>query len=682
MIGHGTLRRIQVVAFLCIVPLVLVLGRVAWLQLVRGESLNRRAESQHVRRVWIPPLRGTIEDRNGKPLAYTMFNYSIVAEPAKVKNPKRTARTLASALGVSASGIEKRLRSKRASVYLERKVTPMLERRVNLSSLDGIREKLELKRVYPQGESAAHLVGFLNRSKNGRAGIEGELNDMLRGHPGWATELRDGLGNSYLALGHRSKPARTGHDIQLTIDGTLQDVAASELREAAKRLDASGASLIAVDPATGEILAMVSWPSYDPERIGESRVDARRNRVITDPYEPGSTFKLVAATTALEDGLFDPGTAIHCENGVHDFGGYRISDHHPYGLLTFKRCFAVSSNIAFAKIGKLCGPRLYDVGRKFGFGSPTGIPLAGEAAGLLRSPDRWSGRSAATLAIGYEVLATPLQMAMAYAAVANDGVLLRPKIIRTITDPDGKEVYRTKPEFVRRVMKKETARTIRSFMGEVMVDGTGAAAALSWVTVGGKTGTTEKYVAGSGYSRSKHYASFVGMAPLENPKIVCFVMIDEPNEKAKFGGSAAAPVFRELLEGFGRLPRSWIRPDYDSMAVEAPREPRGLQKLMPGPARADAREFMINASPEKGMPDVRGESLRRALQILGAHGITARFNGRGVILKQSPEPGARIPGKVDLVCSERAAGRIVLASRTDALKEEIRGNGSGSSGWR
>jgi len=272
---------------------------------------------------------------------------------------------------------------------------------------------------------------------------------------------------------------------------------------------------------------------------------------------------------------------------------------------------------------------------------------------------------------------------MAYAAVANDGVLMRPRLVLSITDPDGKVVFESKPEKVRRVMDEDLARTIRSFMQEVMTAGTGTGAALSWVNVGGKTGTTEKYVVGSGYSRTRHYASFVGIAPLDDPKIVCFVMIDEPNQTASYGGSAAAPVFHEMLEAFGRLPGSWLGPDYEVITVEAPRHARGLRRLMSGPPAASAAESGITVSSGGGLPNVRGKSLRLALQILGAYGVTAKIEGSGVVSTQSPAPGSRIRGSVDLFCSEEAEARIVLASETDALREEIRNApGSGSSDWR
>jgi cell division protein FtsI (penicillin-binding protein 3) len=668
MIRRSAFPRLNLVILASSVPLLLVWGRVAWLQIVDGSEMNRRAESQHVRRVWQPPVRGTVSDRNGEPLAYTMNNYSLVAEPGKVKNPRQTATTLAKALHTSPRRLERLLRSKRQQVFLERRVTPMLERRVDISSLPGIAERLELKRVYPLGESAAHVVGYLDHSAQGSGGIESELDELLRGVPGWATELRDAKGNTYLALGKRSKPARRGHDVALTLDAKLQDVAASELRKAAEQLDARGGALVAVDPSTGEVLALVSWPAFDPERIGETSLDALRNRAVVDPYEPGSTFKLVAATCALQEGLLAPATPIHCEEGRYDFGGYVITDHHPHGTLTFKDAFAKSSNIAFGKVGVRCGESLYRVARAFGFGSPTGINLAGESGGVLHAPRDWSKRSAATLAIGYEVMATPIQLAMAYAAVANEGVRMRPKLIRSVTDADGKVVYRCRPEPMGRVMKPELARTLLSFMRGVMVSGTGMEANLDWITVGGKTGTSEKFTAGSGYSNSRHYASFVGIAPLDDPKVVCLVVLDEPKVMT-YGGSAAAPVFSNLLDAFGRLPGAWLSPDYAQVQVEDVKEPAS-KPLVP-PALADSGERTPGTlSPPRGLPDVRGESMRQALQVFRAYGVTTEVHGTGVVERQSPPPGSPATGSAHLFGSRGSGRTVVMASSGNAFRKE------------
>jgi cell division protein FtsI (penicillin-binding protein 3) len=670
MTGRVSRARLALAVVLAALPLVAVLGRVGWLITVRGDEISRRAESQHLRRVWIPPHRGKVTDRNGEPLAYTMFNYSIMAEPSQVEDPRGTARALGRALGVSPVRIERQLRSPRREVYIQRTITPMMERRVDLGSLPGIHEKLELKRVYPLGESAAHVIGFLDFDEKGRAGIEGEFDDFLRGQPGWTTELRDAHGNSYFALGQRSKPAKEGNEVVLTLDAVLQDVAASELQAAAESLDAKGGTLVAVDPKTGDVLAMVSWPFYDPERVREADPSNLKNRVVTDPYEPGSTFKIVAASTALADGLLKPGTPIHCENGRYSFGSYVITDHHPYGTLPFKSCFAVSSNIAFAKVGNLCGDRLYKTARALGFGTPTGIGLAGESGGLLRPPSQWSKRSAGTVAIGYEVTATPLQLAMAYATAANGGVLMRPQLVKRIVDPSGHVLFESHPQAVRRVFSPEVAATLRSFMREVMVNGTGKDSNLEWIETGGKTGTTEKLVDGH-YTGTRHYASFVGLAPIDDPKIVCAIMLDEP-KGATFGGSAAAPVFKEMLEAFGRLPGSWLKPQYAQLAVDVPSR-REAMGFGPGVSQAEGHDGNGGTlSPEEGFPDLRGEPLRRALQVLGAYGLTPRVDGSGVVQDQDPPPGTAldaIEGQVVLACELTTSKNTVLANATTGSKE-------------
>jgi cell division protein FtsI (penicillin-binding protein 3) len=652
--------RLNLVAVLCALPLLVALGRVIWLQAVQGPELRRRADSQQTRRVYLPPTRGEIRDRNGVSLAHSCYNYSIVAEPARVEDPRGAARLLARALNTSERALEKKLRSRRPQVDVWRQVTPLLERRVDLSALPGVYERLELKRGYPQGSSAAQVVGWVDSEGRGAGGIEREFDSILRGHPGWSTELRDGLGNSYPALGKRSKPAVPGHSVVLTLDAAFQDVAASELRKKVEELDAKGGALVAVDPRTGEILAMASWPTFDPEQVRQANPEGFKNRALADPYEPGSTFKLVATAAALVDHLLEPNTPIHCEEGRYRLAGRNFTDHHSYGTLPFRSCFAVSSNIAFAKVGELCGPRLYDLALALGFGRRTGVPLPGESPGLMREPGRWSRTSASTLAIGYEVLATPLQLALAYATVANDGVRMRPQLIKAILDPEGRVVYQGRPQAAQRVLEPAVARTIRSFMREVMTDGTGAEANLGWIEVGGKTGTSEKFVDGS-YRSSKHYASFVGVAPLENPQIVLCVMLDEPHGDV-FGGSAAAPVFREILESSGRMPGARVRPEYDVVSVPAPGPMRETFLLPAGVTAGDGQvEIPQTPSPGDGLPDVRGQSLRQALLVLRAHGVQVRVRGTGVVERQDPAPGSAVSGTVELTCSPSGATTLVGA---------------------
>ncbi len=662
MRGRSALARLNLVAVLCALPLVAALGRVAWLQGIRGQDYRRQADSQQMMRVYLAPERGSILDRNNEPLAYTAANYSIVADPALVKNPAHTARVLGRALDLPAARIERQLRSHRREVYLERRVIPPIEDRVDLNTLPGVSEKTEQKRIYPQGEFASQVVGYVNADDRGVGGIEGEYEELLRGDPGWATELRDGHGNTYPALGKQTKPSVSGHNVVLTLDSSLQDVAASALYKQAQALDARGAALVVVAVRTGEILAMVSYPSFNPEQVGISTADERRNRAVVDPYEPGSTFKVVAASAALTDHLLEPTTPINCENGRYNFGGYTITDHHPYATVTFKHAFAVSSNIAFGKVGRLCGDRLYGMARALGFGSPTGIGLPAEASGRVPKPSGWSGRTATTLAIGYETMVTPLQLAMAYAAVANDGVLMRPQLVKAITDASGRLVYRSRPEPVRRVMEPSVARTLRTFMREVMTDGTGQDADLDWIDVGGKTGTSEKLENGR-YTAAKHYASFVGVAPIEDPKIVCLVMMDEP-KGSTFGGSAAAPVFKEMLESWGRLPGAWLKPDYDVVRVYDPPTPAKDGNLLT-PAASYASAGLHSPppppSPDGGLPELRGLALRVALQTLRGYGVRAVVRGSGTVVEQTPPPGSAVDGPVTLECS-RTGTRALVAS--------------------
>jgi cell division protein FtsI (penicillin-binding protein 3) len=649
MTGRAAESRLRLVAVVCLLPLVLVLARTVWLTIVRGDELRRRADTQHLQRAYQPAQRGSVRDRDGNDLAVTVYNQSVVADPTLVTDPKGTARILATALDLPVAQVETQLRSPRREVYIQRKFTPSLDQRVDLSSLPGVFERLELKRVYPRGEFAAHVVGFVDAAGIGQAGIEKEYEALLRGKPGWATQLRDGNGDVIQALGKHHKPSQSGCDITLTIDSALQDVGASELKKQAEALHAKSGVFLAVDPRTGEILAMASWPTFDPERMNAGDRSALRNRSVTDPYEPGSTFKVVAAVTALKEKLLEPGTPIHCEMGRYSMDGAVFTDHHPYGTLTFQDCFAHSSNIAFAKVGKRCGPALYDTARSLGFGVPTGVGLPGESSGLLYPPRRWSGRTAPTMAIGYEVMVTPLQLAMAYAAVANDGVLMRPQLIRSITDSDGRTVFRSRPEPVRRVMEPAVARTVRTFMRRVMTDGTGKSANLEWVEAGGKTGTAEKLVDGH-YSGSKHYASFVGIAPYDDPEIVCMILIDEP-QGSTFGGSAAAPVFKEVLEAVSRLRGARLCPDYATMMVGEP--PADAKRLGPGAVEADeaTAEFPPTPSPEGGVPDVRGQSLRQALWTLQINGMRAEVSGTGVVIRQEPAPGTDSTTTVTLECA-------------------------------
>lgn len=616
MIDRPQPLRLGLVAILCLVPLTLIVPRLIWLQFLQEDLLGRQARLQNMRRVWYPPHRGEILDRTGNRLAFSVAD-----------------------------------------------------------TLDGSRYYgtfRKMKRLYPMGASAAHVVGYVNGEGIGEGGIEQELENELKGHPGWATELCDGTGRTYLFSDRPGKPVTSGYDVHLTIDADLQDVAMSRLTEAAAVLKAKAGSVVGVDPQTGEILVMASWPAYDPENYRRHGWTERRNRAITDPFEPGSTFKLVTAVTALEQKLFSPNTPIHCENGAYSFRGRVIRDHKPMGLLPFHTCFARSSNIAFAKIGEACGENLFDTARRFGFGSATGIRLPAEANGRVPRPESWSGYTAASIAIGYEILATPLQTAMAYAAVANGGVLLRPYVVEALTDASGRAVFENRPVPVARVLEPTLCREIKRCLGEVVTEGTGTNAALTWVDVGGKTGTTRKLVGGE-YSSRNHYASFVGMAPLDDPRIVLVVVLDDP--ETSYGGAAAAPVFKDVLDAYRRIRGAVLHPRYETVILKREAEGNPLEKLLPDRLYAgDDPPKPGTAGSMGGLPDMRGLPLRTALRLCAGRGLEPRVQGSGVVVRQSPAPGTAEARRVRLICEP--PGPAALSSLTVSSLGAARARGS------
>lgn len=592
------LTRLQVVAAVCVLPFVLLVPRLIWLQVLQSEALGRRTEMQNMRRLRIPPQRGDILDRNRARLAFSA--------------PDTVA--------------------------------------VDWDSGGEIR----MRRLYALGESAAQLVGFVDARGRGSGGIERALEDELCGHPGWATELRDATGATYLIPGRPGKPQVSGYDVVLTLDAELQDIAHARLRRAVETENAKGGCLVAVDPHTGEILALAGYPSFDPEDVRGASRQVLNVAAVTTPYEPGSTFKLVTALSALESGLMKPNTIIHCENGRAVVSGRTVTDHEAFGALPLHSCFAHSSNVAFAKIGTLCGPGLYDTAIRMGFGTPTGLGLPGEASGYVPKPERWSKLTPASMAYGYEVMVTPLQLTMAYAAVANGGVLMRPWLVKSIEDEGGRVVYRNRPQAVHRVAEPAVARQLLSFMREVVTDGTGGSADLPWVEVAGKTGTAEKVINGS-YSRSRHFASFVAAAPAESPRIVMLVLIDEP--KSHFGGQAAAPVVREVLEAYRRLPGALLRPEYATLDVPGAPKRWSLSDFLVDTSVADPRDDagVEPAGTLGGLPEVRGLSKRDALKLLHAWGVEITVDGSGRVYEQEPAPGSPLPEVVHLLCRPEVA---------------------------
>ncbi len=536
----------------CIASLFIIIGyQLFQLGVVQRPALLELANKQHYVSVDVPPLRGQILDRKGKELATNLLVPSVYAVPRLIaKNQKQAvAEKMSQILGIPGSLANERLARDKAFVWVKRRATfeeAAQIRKLNSAAL-GITD--EFRRFYPQGDLLAQVIGFTDIDSHGLEGIERHLDHELAGHPGRRHTKRDARGREIKAFEIKAIPAVDGHSVTLTIDQYLQYLTERALDRAFKQWKAKGAAAIVMDPSTGEILAIANRPTFDANRYERSSAETRRNRAITDMYEPGSVFKIVTASAAFNEGKVTLDQNFDCEYGEYRYGSRILHDVHPYGDLTFEEVIVKSSNIGTVKIAALLNPNVFqNYVEGFGFGKRTGIDLHGEAPGYTRPVKEWSKTSPYNVPIGQEVMVTVLQMTTAMAVIANGGNLVRPYLIAKVTDRAGVVIRETKPLVKRQVITPETAKTIRRILTRAVEEGTGKKAMIDGVPVGGKTGTAQKVLPnGRGYSHSNFMGSFVGFAPSHDPKFVMVVVLDDPRG-AYYGGTVAAPVFKEVME--------------------------------------------------------------------------------------------------------------------------------------
>ena len=539
-------RRIPWIFFLLLFSLGGVAGKLFFLQIQQRDRLSERATKQYRRLLPIVSRRGTIYDRSGRELAVSLKVASVFAQPAAIENPEGTAKALAPILGQPATHLLSLLTSDKLFVWLERQVEPAQSEAINDLNLKGIGLYPESRRYYPRQELAAHVLGMVGLDDRGLEGLEHQYDDLLGGQPEYITAQQDALGR--IIFRHEEEGGRPLiFDLTLTIDEVLQYTAERELQRAVERSQAKTGTAIVMDPWTGEILALANQPTFDPNKYKRGGSFAKRNRAVTDYFEPGSVFKVILAAGALEEGVVRPSDRFHGENGAIEVGGVTIRDHEKYGWLTVQEILAHSSNVGAIKIGQKLGKSLYyHYISGFGFGSLTGLDLPGETPGFIRRPKGWSGLSLSVLSLGQEISVTPVQIATAFSAVANGGILVRPHIVRDLRAQDGSVARHVEPVMIRRVISQQTAQSLLTILRSAVEEGTGKEAALEQYSVAGKTGTAQKVDPVTGrYSHQRVVASFVGAVPAESPRLVILVTIDEP-EILRWGGSVAAPTFREI----------------------------------------------------------------------------------------------------------------------------------------
>jgi cell division protein FtsI/penicillin-binding protein 2 len=538
--------RLLTVAGLGAVWVLLIAARLYHLQVVRYDHYAGKAERQQQRVVTLDPPRGTIYDARGRELAVSIQVDSAYAVPPEIEDPAATARELAAAIPDLDADKLARLLVKdrdREFAWVARKLDPPVAAKVRALKLPGIYFLQESKRYYPMGSLAAQILGYVGTDNHGLAGLELLYDEEVAGKEGKRTVLRDAKRGTLISPDLSFAEAEPGHDLHLTIDATIQHIVERELAKAVRERHAKRGTALLLDPATGGVLAMASYPSFDPNHFGRYPRSRWRNGAIMDVYEPGSTFKIVTAAAALESGLVRPEEEFDCEMGGITLLGIRIRDHKPFGRLTFAQVLEKSSNVGVIKAALRIGDkRLYSTIRGFGFGELTGIDLPGESAGILHPVERWGPLAKAYVAFGQGVSVTPLQLGVAAAAVANDGVRLRPHVVAAVSRGEVRVPKYPQPPVVGRPVRPSTAAELQWMMEGVVTAGTAKAAAVPGYRVAGKTGTAQIPVPG-GYLRNGYLPSFVGFAPADRPIIVGVVAIAEPQGWEYHGGQVAAPIF-------------------------------------------------------------------------------------------------------------------------------------------
>ena len=520
--------------------------RLAMLQVFQHARLRDLAERQYSRQITLHPERGRILDRHGRVLATSVPVPSVYVIPQDIDDSDAVASKLAKVLGQPLATVQDQLSAVSTFVWLARQLPPEVGERVQKLNLRGVQVLQETRRFYPKRHLAGQVLGFVGVDGTGLGGLEHLYNRELAGTPRQVKLQRDATGRTVQVMAGDPSDQPRGADLYLTLDERLQYIAEKEIAARVQETQARSGLVVIMHPPTGDILALASYPFFNPNDFQDPKQRVwQRNRAVTDPVEPGSTFKLVAASAALEENVARVTDMFHCENGFVVRSGRRLHDHHRYGLLNFVQVIEKSSNIGTAKIaGRLSDDQLYTYIRRFGFGEKSLVNLPGEEDGLIRPPKKWTKPTHDSLAFGQEVTVTPLQLLTAYAAMANGGWLMRPRVVEHIVQGDEFQFFA--PHARHRVLSPPTLERMNEILVGVVERGTGKQAAVEGYTVAGKTGTAQKVEHGT-YSHSKVLASFVGYVPAETPQLAIVVLIDEPRV-AKWGGEAAAPVFKRVAQ--------------------------------------------------------------------------------------------------------------------------------------
>jgi stage V sporulation protein D (sporulation-specific penicillin-binding protein) len=671
-----------------------IIIRLAYVQLVNGEELQAKAESLRTRELSVAAKRGTIYDRNGKKLAISLSADSIYAAPTEVLasgEADATAEKLASILGMDKETILAKITKNSSFEWIKRKVDFAKSQEIEDADMPGIKIIEETQRFYPKGSLAAHILGFAGIDNQGLEGLEIAKDDVLSGTAGSIVTEYDAKGIEIPQAVKEYNPPTDGNSIVLTIDETIQYFAERELDNLmTSEYPPASASILIMNPKTGEILAMANRPTYDPNDYQNYDNSTRRNKAVVDTYEPGSTFKIITASTAYDSGVVSLSDHFYCK-GYYSIGSKRIKcwrSYRPHGDQIFAQTMQNSCNPSLVQVGLRIEAKeeglFYDYIRNFGYGKPTGVELAGEAAGIMIPEEKLSDLNIGTISIGQGISVTPLQMVSAVSAVVNGGNLLKPQIIKRIVDNDGNVIRDFQVKEVRRVISEDSSSVMRDILESVVAEGTGRQAYVEGYRVGGKTGTAQKAGKG-GYLPGKYVASFIGVAPCDDPQITVLVMIDEPSGPLYQGGQVAAPVAKVVIEDtlrylgvvsqLSNLEDNKIRGNTVAKKIAVPnvinltaeeaekvlaiagltseikdgsnivtsQTPAGSTMVETG-SRVILRtgNTTVGGTDQITMPDLTGKRVREVAELLGAMGLKLKSSGTGIATEQLPIPGTKV----------------------------------------
>lgn len=638
MISRRVVRhRITFASGLFAVCFLTLAARVVKLTTIDAAELQRKASQQHTQRVSTSAQRGSIVDRHGDPLALSRHSAAVYMRPAEWNAGRDSLGDIADLLDLPADFVAVKAEDSAPFVWLDRQVPRDRWEQLKRLKLMGIGSERSQERIYPQGALAGQLLGFTGIDGQGLEGVEQSLDSDLAGEVDARAFERDAWGRWIEAGQGWWKPPRAGAKVELTIDSALQRVCEAELDKARLEYEAKAGMAVVLSPRSGEVLAIATVPRFDPNRFQETPRELRRNRPVTDSYEPGSTMKAIMAAIALEEGVVHPDEEIFCEEGSYRVGRRVIHDHHGYGLLPFSRVIALSSNIGSAKIAERLGADKLSTGLKqFGFGSLTGINLPGESAGLVLPVKQWDRIHLVTNAFGQGSAVTALQLTRAFAALANGGLLMRPFVVRRVVGEGGRVLQAAHPRVERRVVSKNTAALVTRMLTEVVEAGTGKAAKIEGVLVAGKTGTAQKVDPKMRrYHPTDRMSSFIGYVPADDPEFVILVVLDTP-KKATYGGVVAAPVFRQIAE-YSLRRAGLLRPMPPEPETQ-PSPPAAVLRLAshPSPDTIDS----VDPVDIDGMESFIGLGMREALVRAKLDGWRVRVEGSGYVVEQVPPVGA------------------------------------------